>query len=240
MKKRISILIIFLLIFMNTFLSAASSEIEKKNKENITIDQFFQLLEKYDMRVLTNEEVTELGLVVDKKKEKLDLNYSYEEMDAILKNLKESLNNPPINNTILEKELVEIPYSEYFSSGVSSTNGSGSRTVESSITSDTGLTDFTLRFTVAIAYTYNWENLPGEPYREFNHNITSYSQGSVTEVTQGGYTRMTSSSSSAIKESSTTIRQYYEVTYDQYIPISYFWIKVGSGNLNGRILHRIP
>jgi len=155
--------------------------------------------------------------------------------------MKESLSNPYENVQIVDREVIELSsISEDESMIMSVGYGSSTRTVECVEIVDTGLTNLTLRCSVATSYTYDWEALPAEPYREFNHDITSYNQGSVVETTQGGYNRLTSISSSATKTSSTSISQSYSGTYDQYILVGFFWVYVGSGATSGSVKHFIP
>ncbi len=246
-NRILSILLVLALCIGTSSLAFADSVSSKNDKEKfITQHEFIELLQKYDMEIVNDSTVSELGLVEDSNKPKLNLDVTYSEMESILQNLKSSFynskptilpadNNVSLNNTISMNSMnIDKEYS------MLSTSGNSSRTIEDVETVDTGLTDLILRCSVAISYTYNWINLPGEPYKESNFNITSYSQGTISQTNDGGYTRISGAlSSSTTKLSSTSVRQSYSGTVDQYIPVSFYWVKIGSMSISGNVAHSL-
>ncbi|HAS74967.1 MAG TPA: hypothetical protein DCS67_12550 [Clostridiales bacterium UBA8960] len=263
MRKLLALLLIVMMLLASNMAFAEDDDIFRpqssnfeivKNSSNnkldenltrfITTEQLVELLNKYDMSILSNEEVSNLGLKVNPNNKKYDLNLTYDEMDELIQELKKEAEQPLTEKIVFTSIANEPNLLQYSTATVTplatQTYGTGTRTIESSETFATGLTDLTIRCAVAINYSYNWENYPGEPYREFNYNVTSHSQGSVTQTDSGSYNRLRDANSSASKISSTVVRQQYSGIVDQYIPVGYIWIKIGEKSLSGTVNHYIP
>ena len=228
MKKIISLLIILATLFSMS-ISFAGGDV------NVSEDQLKELLSKYDMELLTQEEVSDLRLI--EKGNGLDKNLNYKQLDRALAKLKKESSRKSISQHEMkvDNKFNQVESTEFMIMSITD-YGTGTEEVTETLndTHDTGLTDLIFELSVAVNYTYDYEYYPGEPLITDNYRIKSYdSEGTVTDMYSGGYSRLTTYSSNVAKISDTTLKQSFSYEYKKYIPYGINWICIGTYDSSG-------
>jgi hypothetical protein len=233
--------------------------------KSITIEEWQELVEKYDLKVITEEEALALGLEKEKS-EKFGTTMTKEETEQYILQIKAAFEKPIVLNEDVivdlenaEKNAVKVIKQVNTKDKTSGTTTvtipmdvtlaatTGTNTVSTTLTNtSTPLKDLTLRKSVYATYKYDWTDYPGEGLKKFNNKFTATSNGDVVETTQGeDATRMTDLISTSAKiASSSMITHTYSISYDAYawfpLPMDGKWVFSKSGTLNGTCNYGIP
>lgn len=244
MRNLMISVVMILCLISSIFVNADNSNIG--DKENIK-DDLQKLLKKYDCRLLSEEEVKELGF--DK---------------ATFKDMDKSLDLAGLEKLIIARQADNKAISDAASNStktksrkITEQNGltTESQSVITSTIRQTITEDFyedrtyasdnsmEVRIQVAATYTQDVIQLPGEPDEITNKNFISWSQGEVIQTGGEPEHRLTSSYSGVTKYNNTTLKQTYGFTFDNYVGTEVggvpVYIFVGTTPVNGYLYHGI-
>ncbi|MFT9496956.1 hypothetical protein [Anaerosolibacter sp.] len=264
LRKILSFCVICAMIFASVASLSSAHASTNSSNGNITMEEWMQLVEKYDLQVISEEEALSLGLEKEKS-EKFGTTMTKEETEQYILQMKAASEKPVIVNEDVivnleaaEKNAVKV-VKQVHQDGKTSGTTTGTIPIDVSLAGTVGtntvstylyntstpMTDLTLRKSVYATYKYDWTDYPGEPMQKFNYRFTATNNGDVVETTQGGATRMTDLLSTSARLASTTmITHTYSIAYDAYVwfplPIDGVWVYSTSGTLNGTCNYGIP
>lgn len=241
--KKIGVLLSALVLTMGIgTIGVSASTIPTTKHTPITQNGLFDLLEKYNIKVLSSEEVSSLHLVKGTGPE-LPSSMSMEELEQyIIEQQKQS-------NVVIKNEAT-VPIkidknTNSFKSDPLTTNAlaSPTQTIISTKTfsySSTPLTDLTIRTSATGAYQYDYTDWGFGPPEISNVRFLSCDNGSVIQTSGAGYNRLSSVTSSTCKiYNSTTLKHDYSYIADMYTcigvpntPVS-VWVKISSRTVTG-------
>ncbi|MBN2793863.1 MAG: hypothetical protein JXR88_00555 [Clostridia bacterium] len=228
MKKILIVFIVaFLLIPIGSFAENSETNIdeidfnnEKKNESSISNDEMDQLISKYNLVPIAQNEARKLGLethndknlktkdeiendIVMKKNQIKSSVYNYSEIDLSTLILED------ISKKTREKKQNEIIMYAVPSYGVGYGNTTFSYTFR--------YTDLGFKTLLAAGYSYEWEQINGQ-YTYYNFKLTSTNSGSVLDLNPTNHARIDSGSirSSARILSDKRVNQAYSFTYTSY------------------------
>lgn len=219
MKKLLSLLLVFTLVFSMSTSVLVAADTPKDDKVKLKSD-IEKLLAKYNSRILSEEEIKELGF--DKTK---------------FKEMEQSIDLVELEKLIIARqaEMKDVTYADYseileeISPSLAAPNSLASvssYTYQQTITKTFYKTGsfyssnpLGVRYQVSATYTQDVTVLPGAPNKISNKNFTSWSQGEVVQTDGSPYHRVSSYYSGVSKYSNTALHHTGGFTSDNYIGV---------------------
>lgn len=221
MKKIVSALLLFVVLFSTTASAFANQS------EQITFKEMTEIAQKYgiSLEIIEGFEPENIATILTK-----------EEFESTILQMRTELSIPISIQDDLTTEEFFLPTSEDYSNSIISPQYTGwstyNRVKSLSRTSEHPLSaDFKLQYSVSAGYQFEARRVPGEPSETRNWKFTDVSDGGVVHLNPGSY-EIKSISSSATLLSSTTIEQVYNgvVNVGFYTNVSGITVRVPIGD----------
>lgn len=217
MKKICSVLLLFVLLMSTSVVSFANGNNE------ITFEEFEQLMKKYDLEsvVVDESSLKDINVIKDLTKEELE--------NLIIKGIEEVSKPLHFEEKIdMTDEILSLDFSP--NANLLSNWETINRVTTLSKTFYSGdTTYFRLRASVAASYQYEYQWLPGEPGLVRNWKFTDADRGEIIHLNDGEYQMKRVSSKTSFTNDE--VKQEYEGVVDigTYVGIGDFSVRISLG-----------